>query len=398
MSNGTGKPRRAMQLGGAFVVAGLLFTLTALVSAQSAASQGPYSGNISGPDSCLAMSLGGPVLVPSDTDNDGVYDTCVQPYSLREATARQNAKEAFSNLLTDYFGQIFAQECVLAASTFGQTAAEATDECASPRAAYAQGTPLASLPAVPPTAAPQTSALCTNQSRGGQTTYPTDTDNNGIADACTPPRTVRAAVARQNALDRLAAEYPVPFNTILQQQCQSLPATFGEPTKEATDICSPYYEPSPTGTPLPTRTPTATPSPTPGTSPGTSPGSPGGTTPPSWNSPTGTKPSAAKAKAPQSLALDPGQTNIDVSWSDPTEDANSVSGYRVWWAKSNQGYSTSSRTPLLTSSTNSYSITGLVTYTTYKVKVEAVRATDQGVDSPTLTATPGIPGPPIWPN
>ena len=66
-----------------------------------------YSGpNITGPGFCANLSLGGARLYAFDSDNNGVADSCVLPYTRREAIARQQAlntfvtpKTAFDNAL-----------------------------------------------------------------------------------------------------------------------------------------------------------------------------------------------------------------------------------------------------------------------------------------------------------
>lgn len=53
--------------------------------------------------------------------------------------------------------------------------------------------------------------FCTSQSLGGPTTYPFDSDFDGVADICSLNTTRRATVARQNALETLAALNPDTF-------------------------------------------------------------------------------------------------------------------------------------------------------------------------------------------
>ena len=57
--------------------------------------------------------------------------------------------------------------------------------------------------------------FCANLSLGGPTTHPFDSDDDGIADVCSLPDTRRAAVARQNALETLAALNPDTFAVAL---------------------------------------------------------------------------------------------------------------------------------------------------------------------------------------
>ncbi|WP_419920026.1 fibronectin type III domain-containing protein [Candidatus Poriferisocius sp.] len=73
---------------------------------------GPYySGTISGPTYCTNSSLGGPGLVPLDSDGDGVADVCSLPYTRREAIARQIAGDILSALHLTEFNTTLAEEC-----------------------------------------------------------------------------------------------------------------------------------------------------------------------------------------------------------------------------------------------------------------------------------------------
>lgn len=56
---------------------------------------------------------------------------------------------------------------------------------------------------------------CANRSLGGPVTYPVDSDKDGVADICALDTTRRAAIARQNALERLAAINPDDFEAAL---------------------------------------------------------------------------------------------------------------------------------------------------------------------------------------
>ena len=84
--------------------------------------------------------------------------------------------------------------------------------------------------------------FCLNRSLGGPTTYPFDSDGDGIADICALPRTRREAAARQRALERLAQEGMSEFNILFQLACIKGPKTLGEPDKEADDKCQPYIQ------------------------------------------------------------------------------------------------------------------------------------------------------------
>ncbi|MCY3578773.1 MAG: SpoIID/LytB domain-containing protein, partial [bacterium] len=82
--------------------------------------------------------------------------------------------------------------------------------------------------------------FCLNRSLGGPTTYAHDSDGDGVADICSLPRTRREAAARQQALERLAVEYPDEFAFLFELACTEVPSTLGEPEKEAVDKCQPY--------------------------------------------------------------------------------------------------------------------------------------------------------------
>ena len=80
--------------------------------------------------------------------------------------------------------------------------------------------------------------FCLNRSLGGPVTYPIDSNGDGIADTCALPSTRREAVARQDALELLAEEFPQEFQIHLAEECRAGPETFGEPEAEAADECS----------------------------------------------------------------------------------------------------------------------------------------------------------------
>ena len=82
--------------------------------------------------------------------------------------------------------------------------------------------------------------FCVNRSLGGPVTYPVDSDHDGVADVCSLPRTRRAAVARQLAMERLAAEFPDRFTALFAIECAAVALSFGEPEAEAEDECQPF--------------------------------------------------------------------------------------------------------------------------------------------------------------
>lgn len=426
MSNGTSKPRRAFQFGGALIaIVALVVSITAIASAQDASSR-YFSGVITGPDYCLNNSLGGPRTYPFDSPpKDGIADTCSLPSSRRETAARQNAMERLGGDLALHFNQLFAEECTKVAETFGEPVKEATDECAAPRAAHAAGR---ALPAVPQAPIPlentsphffsgpviTSKVFCLDKSFGGPVTYPFDSDGDGVADRCALPRTRRAAVARQNAFERLASEQEPHFNLLVAEECLKVPGSFGEPDAEARDVCA-IRQPTPTetetGDPLPTPGPGGTgDTGGTGTTPGTTTPGQRPITPP--KAPVATDPGTYNRRAARNVQLDPGTNQIAVSWeavpstqdADDTRtnldandpyDANGVYEYELWWAPQGQSWSTTNKETL---SGTSHTITGLSNRVTYNIRVKAVRGPSGDPFTPTLTSTPGLAGPPVWPD
>ena len=196
-----------------------------------------YSGVIDGPEFCLNRSFGGPVTYPFDSDGDGVAETCSLPRTRRAAAARQNALEQLGEEQPERLGELFIQQCAVVPATFGNPDKEAVDECAT-------GV-LGSSPSVPDDSnfrfysgvidGPE---FCLNRSFGGPVTYPFDSDGDGVAETCSLPRTRRAAAARQNALGQLGEEQPERLRELFAAQCLLVPATFGNPEKEAIDECA----------------------------------------------------------------------------------------------------------------------------------------------------------------
>ena len=165
----------------------------------------------------------------------------------------------------EVFTARFAEECRSVDETLGEPDKEKTDECQQYRefAGNAPG-PLspangdASTQEQPPDDGPDSDTeddpmfysgiidgrdFCTNHSLGGPTTYAFDSDGDGVADVCALPRTRRAAVARQKALEHLAQASPtleLLYAFEFGQNCQEGPRTLGEPDKEAEDACQPH--------------------------------------------------------------------------------------------------------------------------------------------------------------
>ena len=224
-----------------------------------------YSGVIDGPDFCLNSSLGGPATYPLDNDKDGVADVCSLRSTRRVAVAHQKTIEELAFLEQAIFIARFAEECRSVPDTFGEPDKEAEDECQQYRD-FPVNSPGGS--ASPNGAAgAQTSRadagedhyvederlffsgiingrdFCVNFSLGGPITYAYDSDLDGVADICALPRTRRAAVARQRALEHLATaseKLEALYQPLFMLNCRSGLATLGEAAKEAEDACEPH--------------------------------------------------------------------------------------------------------------------------------------------------------------
>ena len=423
MSNGTSKPRRAMQLGGVFfAVIGLVASVTAFASAQTGnVEQG--TAPVIDADFCLSLSLGGPVTYPFDSNGDGVADICSLNTTRRATAAHQNALEQLASEFPLYFGQLWADECLRVDQSYGEPVHEPQDECAAPRLARATARPIPPVPRprfVVETTNPQFFAgpvitgpsFCLNLSFGGPITYPFDTDNDGVADICSLPTTRRATVARQKAFERLAVEQDGLYEVFFSIECRRVPASFGNPEAEAVDQCAPHRD----GTVIPGR---------PGTGeddddddgtggPGQTGGRPGGTpiTPPTL--PTAPNVASYHPAAPQNILLETGTNQLTVKWSDPLADRTSVFRYHVEWSTSASSFPSNQRiivetaNPQAPCSTSTdanadfeCTITGLTNFETYYVRIQAVRGTNDrytpsGNSRTTPQITPGLAGPPIW--
>ena len=150
MSNGTSKPRRALQLGGALIaIVALIVSITAIASAQTAQSR-YYSGVITGPDFCLNNSLGGPRTYPFDQDRDGVADICSLPTTRRRLPP---AKTPWSCLALDFPART-SLSCSPTSAPRWPTPMESLrrlkpqDECAEPRKPMPPGQAIPPVPQV----------------------------------------------------------------------------------------------------------------------------------------------------------------------------------------------------------------------------------------------------------
>ena len=265
-----------------------------------------YSGNVTGPNFCTGMSLGGPRTYAFDSDGDGVADVCALNTTRRATVASQNALETlvaigstlsrtdagadgdattdndnrtsevgFAALVTSQAGA----EAVAAVGSPGDanyvaavpevaavtgTCAKASDKLGDSDAdlasdACSPGGKVSGLPAPPD---PATADLffsgvitganyCTDASLGGPRTYAFDSDGDGVADTCSLPYTRREAVARQNALEMYKAH--AQYRSALAAACTALGSTdFGDSEADlAGDECSPTARDPELGTDLP---------------------------------------------------------------------------------------------------------------------------------------------------
>ncbi len=189
-----------------------------------------YSGVVDGPDFCTDRSLGGARLFALDGDGDGTADTCSLPYTRREAIARQNAVVTLANRYPDQYKALVNAAC--AAEPNGDQACGGDTLAAPGYAPINDGGPYYSGTITGP-------GYCTNRSLGGPTTYPLDSDGDGVADVCSLPYTRREAIARQKAGDALAAIHHDEFKTALTEECRRLRGTnYGDdPADLAADVC-----------------------------------------------------------------------------------------------------------------------------------------------------------------
>ncbi len=189
-----------------------------------------YTGPVNSPSFCAEFSLGGARLFALDSDGDGIADTCSLPYTRREAIARHNAVITLANRYPDLYRRLVNAEC----------ANQPGDEACGGETLAAPGFP------PPNDGGPYYSGTitgpswCANRSLGGPTTYPLDSDGDGVADVCSLPYTRREAIARQKAGDTLAATYRDEYKTILTEECRRLGrGNYGDnPADLNNDICN----------------------------------------------------------------------------------------------------------------------------------------------------------------
>ena len=189
-----------------------------------------YSGVVTGPDFCANMSLGGARLFAHDSDDDGVADVCSLPYTRREAIARQKAVEALAVQHADEYAALVMAACAV---TEGDADCGEGMTSAPPAVPINDGGPFYSGIITGP-------SFCANRSLGGPTTYPHDSDGDGVADVCALPYTRREAIARQLAGDVLAATHAADFRRELASACRGLTgADYGDDADDlANDACA----------------------------------------------------------------------------------------------------------------------------------------------------------------
>ena len=198
-----------------------------------------FSGDISSPDFCTGMSLGGPQTYAFDSDGDGVADICALNTTRRATVARQNALETLAGLNPNEFRTAVLGVCGSAGfkqRNYGDDPSDLeADVCETERV-----TP-------PPAAADPATAdmffsgavtgpdFCTNHSLGGARLYAFDSDGDGVADVCSLPTTRREAIARQNGLNSFIVSLTA------KESARLAALTTDDPAADAsTDPADPY--------------------------------------------------------------------------------------------------------------------------------------------------------------
>ena len=104
-----------------------------------------------------------------------------------------------------------------------------------------------------------------------------------------------------------------------------------------------------------------------------------------WSSTATGTPAAQRPSTPSAPRVSSDNESLDVSWSAPAANGASITGYTVQWKSGDQQFSSSRQA---TSTTTSYTITGLTNDTTYTVRVRATNSVDDSAWSSTTTGTP----------
>ena len=336
---------------------------------------------------CTNLSLGGPRTFPFDSNGDDVADVCSLPYTRREAIARQNALERLAQQYPSTFLTFVKQECrLLASQDFGDSPTDlAEDVCATGTL-----TPPPTVENQPPqfySGVVSGPSFCANLSLGGPKTYPFDSNGDDVADVCSLAYTRREAIARQNALQKLAQRFVADSNLWLVEACAALRsqnADFGDnPADLAKDICQPSTRPGGGG--------------------GGGGGSPGGGGP-GGGGPggPGTQPQQTVPGAPTQLRIIAGNAKLTVRWTAPANDGADITDYDLqhractYATDLTCANSTTAtwgnwidRTGETTSdTTTTVTLTGLTNGTTYQVQVRAQNSVGEGPWSATGEATP----------
>ncbi len=189
-----------------------------------------YTGPVNSPSFCAEFSLGGARLFALDSNGDGVADICSLPYTRREAIARQNAVITLANRYPALYRRLVNAEC---ANQPGNEACGGDSLAAPGFPPPNDGGPYYSGTITGP-------SWCANRSLGGPTTYPLDSDGDGVADVCSLPYTRREAIARQKAGDTLAATHRDEYRSILAEECRRLGrGNYGDSVADLNnDICN----------------------------------------------------------------------------------------------------------------------------------------------------------------
>lgn len=96
-----------------------------------------------------------------------------------------------------------------------------------------------------------TPEYCLERSLGGPVLYPLDVNGDGKHDICSLRSTRRATVARQNAMELLALDFPARFGQLYGRECIDVAETYGNPEKEREDECAAPRAASANGQPTP---------------------------------------------------------------------------------------------------------------------------------------------------
>ena len=189
-----------------------------------------YTGIIDSPEFCTDFSLGGAHLIAHDSDGDGVADVCSLPYTRREAIARQSAVDA---LIIRYAGEYTRIVNALCAMSDGEGTCGRDVLAPPPIVPANDGGPFYSGVITGPN-------FCANFSLGGPTTYPHDSDGDGVSDVCSLPYTRHEAIARQKAGDILSARHADEFRYQVSFACRSLTGgDYGDSPESLTaDTCA----------------------------------------------------------------------------------------------------------------------------------------------------------------